>query len=126
MGFTEELSNLVNGSAIKGAFFYSADEISNYQCLASNSDSYQSGNDYVLYQLNSLVRLLARKRDIVSKDLLNSMYEDEELCMIIEWNDHCRKIFIFESEENVSQELVNKVQEIKKIYQKHFYQWRDQ
>lgn len=126
MGITEELSKLVNGSDIKGAFFYSADEISNYQCLVSNSSNYQEGNDYILYQLDSLVRLLSRKRDIVSKDLLNSMYDDKELCMILEWNDHCRKIFIFESSENLSQDLVNKVQELKSIYQKHFYQWRNQ
>tara|TARA_R110002072_G_scaffold276051_2_gene437709 strand:- start:50756 stop:51136 length:381 start_codon:yes stop_codon:yes gene_type:complete len=125
MSFKQEITELVNQSEIKGAFFYSPDEITNYRCIASSDKDFTENNDYILYQLKPLVRLLARRRDIISKELLEEMFIESSLCMILEWNDHSRKVFIFDSESDISLLLKEKHEEVKKLFQKYFYEWRN-
>ena len=119
---------------VEVAIFFSPSEEDNYFCLFSNSKKYKGQKQYPLYDLSPLMRTLCEKSHIVSQTLLDELYEgnnSDEICFILDWNDHMRKVIIFDlskielfEQDEFVEQLKNEKERMREIYQKIFFKYK--
>lgn len=96
-----QLSTILNNSLspMEFTFFHSEDAMNDYQKVYSNMDSYQGKDQWDLYSIPSLVRVLTLKNQILSEECLEEFYQDStsEVCFVLEWSPKTRKIIVFDT-----------------------------
>ena len=108
-----------------------------FRCLYSSNKEYAQGEIISLYKIDSLVRILCEKSKVLAQTELHQLYnhsEKDEICFILEWEDHIKKIFIFNIEQTLDlniNEFIEKINSEKeamriifqKVYFTHESQW---
>jgi hypothetical protein len=112
------------------SIFASTSEHQDYKCLFSNNKVYNQKTLYTVYDIPPLLRLLLTKNEVLSEKDLLGLYENthHQVCFIQEWNDHVKKVIIFNldeltyfDEEKFNEILENQSQRINKVFQKAFH-----
>ena len=105
-------------------------EYEDYECLYSTSPLYESGKSHLLYDIKPLLRVLCLKRKLFSQKLEQDIYQSElqELCFILEWQDHARKILVFDlrdldhfEDEEFLKIINNENEKLQQMFQKIYY-----
>lgn len=95
-----QIENLLKShlSPIKAAFFFNGDVHEEYKCLHSSIGEYQTKSNYLLYDLPAVLRLLGLKSGLFEENMEAELYRQslDELCFILDWQLHAKKIIIFE------------------------------
>ena len=114
------------------SFFFSRGGQSPYSCIYSESDNYKSGNDYLVYDIPELLRLIIIKKELMNDDLVNYYYKnaDNSICLILEWNELVRKIVrISSSKEQNIIDLQDQISEKKELisgfFKKSFFKYQE-
>ena len=117
-------------SPLKINIFFNSSKDMDFSCLFSSHDNYKRASSYSVYNILPLLRILIKKNDILSEDLLSNFYDNApfELCYIHEWNDHSKKVFIFSLESlshfdqvKLNSIIKNETQKLDQVLQKLFF-----
>ena len=121
---------------VKLSCFFNIDEYHPFECLLSSIDDYTDGSCYSIYQINSLVRTLAKKSSILKPLLEEELFRLEQktrICYILEWNDVGRKLIVFEldgteyfKQDDFIKTIKDNSVRIMEIFQKLFFLHRKQ
>jgi hypothetical protein len=114
---------------IQSAFFFSTDEYHPYTCIHSSITSYREDKMYSIYDLFSLIRVLAIKAELWSDELRDKYYQqsNNEIAFVLEWDEHSKKVLLLNienaqaSKEQIAVEVQRKRTEISNLLQKAFY-----
>jgi hypothetical protein len=87
-------------SPMEFTFFHSEDTLNDYQKVYSNMEAYQEKEQWDLYSIPSLVRVLTLKNQLLSDKCLEDFYNDSttEVCFVLEWSPKTRKIIVFDTQ----------------------------
>lgn len=129
---TQDLERIFSKSVkpLRLAIFFNSSELSNYDCLYSTNPLYKNKETLSVYSIPPLLRTLISKNQILAEEELLNLYENSpcEVCYIHEWNDHSKKIFIFNFDEldifdvdEFNQTLVENKSDMDKVFQKIYH-----
>lgn len=97
-----QLSTILNDTLKPMAFalFHNDNETDDYKLIYSNMDKYKDKEDWDLYSIPSLLRVLTLKNQIVSEECLERFYKEpaNEICFVLEWGAKGRKVMVFNTE----------------------------
>lgn len=102
MGIKEEIQEYF-GPALKPVkllLLESRESSGEFKKLFSTEDEDNSEN-YLLYDLPALMRLLCQSRNVLKKELLDQFDPKSELCLIIDWIQNQKRVVIIDLEEDV-------------------------
>ena len=95
-----QIENLLSKhlSPIKVAFFFNEDQHQQYRCIHSSIGHYKTKENYLIYDLPSILRVLCLKRGLFSENMETELYRQslDEVCFILDWEVHAKKVLIFE------------------------------
>lgn len=85
---------------ISVAYFTAADENMNFKCVFSATPLYREGQNYSIYNIPSLFRLILSKANILPEKEVDSVFEnfEKQFCYILEWVD-VKKVLVFDIRE---------------------------
>ncbi len=131
--YINELARLV----FKGLYplnvtmFLSQGDKEPFRCLYAKDSGFTVGKKYSLYDIRPLFRFLMEKTNSMNKDIANQIWSDEEredVCYVLEWDDHARKIIIFHTGDSLHfdkyqfSEIIKKsAPQINHIFRRVFY-----
>lgn len=94
-----QLSTILNDSLrpMEFALFYNEDSSKDFLKVFSNIEKYQNQDNWDIYSIPSLIRVLTLKNQIVSEDCLETFYKEPatEVCFVLDWGVKGRKIIVF-------------------------------
>ncbi|MBT3583353.1 MAG: hypothetical protein HN509_00490 [Halobacteriovoraceae bacterium] len=118
---------------LKVSLLFNSNEYQDFLCFHSSSSIYEVGKEYNLYDLKGLLRVLCLKRAILNEELLKNLYKRnlDEICLILEWNDHARKIMLIQTadlnhfdEELFANTFNKEVNSLLKEFQKTYFNYK--
>lgn len=129
---TRDLENIFAKSVkpLRLAILFNTSELSDYDCLYSTNPLYKKKDTLSVYSVPPLLRTLISKNKILEEDELLNLYENSpcEVCYIHEWNDHSKKIFIFNLDDldsfdvnEFNKTLIQSKLELDKVFQKIYH-----
>lgn len=83
----------------------------------------------LIYDLPPLLRILAQRRNLMKKELLEQIDPKEELCLIIDWVENQKRIAIFNLENNQElnrEKLMQLINEAKEKWNRWFVVAKEQ
>ncbi len=80
---------------------------SSFKCIQTTTNTYKKDKSYSLYQISCLVRLLGKKLNLFTNDLLKELQEEaNELAIIFRWEESFKVIMIIDTAKGNPKELV--------------------
>ena len=132
----DQIENLLKKhlSPIKAAFFFNGDEHEQYKCLHSSIDEYLTKDNYLLYDLPAVLRVLGLKSSLFEENMEAELYRQslDELCFILDWQPHAKKVIIFEvkglvhwDQENFLKAIKENNNVLNEVFDKYYLRNRD-
>ncbi len=99
-----EISDIQNkiqpllNQGIAVSYFQVIGEQDTLKCFHSHSKSYQTGQSYTLFEIPSLLRLLAQKNKVIPPKMRISLSKsgDNEICFIVDWSPLIKRVITFQ------------------------------
>lgn len=86
------------------SYFFSRGGNSPYVCIFSEDENYFEKNNYLIYDIPELLRLLVIKKELLGDEQVNHYYRNNEnsLCIVFEWTELVRKVVRLKAPQNVN------------------------
>ena len=102
-----------------------------YRILYSSIPTYREGSSKGPYDILPLIRILAKKCQLVSNDIFDDIYKKhlDQFCYVLQWEDSIRRILLFDLKEvqifeqrKFTQLLQQSTQKLNQIFENNFSQ----
>lgn len=122
-----QLATILNDSLhpMEFALFYNENSGEDFKRVYSNIEKYKEQDDWDVYSIPSLIRVLTLKNQIVSEDCLETFYKEpaSEICFVLDWASTGRRIIVFNTskakvfdQESFIQSINSEQDNLKKLF----------